>query len=213
MLLVLTGTGLSYELALGAVESFLLGDPIVHFALIISGYMAALGIGAYLSGWVRRSLELRFVDAAIATALVGGSSAPALYLVFGLQGPFRWVLYGTTLVIGCLVGLQLPVLMRILKRSERFVDVVARGFAFDYAGALAGSLGFSFLLMPTLGLVRTTLVLGLLNLAAAGYVMGSLGRARRGMRLRAALSLGVMAVLLTLWRFAPHIEAVTERPL
>jgi spermidine synthase len=213
VLLVLTGTGLSYELALGAVESFLLGDPIVHFALIISGYMAALGVGAYLSGWIQRRLEVCFVDAAIATAAIGGTSAPALYLVFGLQGPFRLVLYAATLFIGCLVGLQLPVLMRILKRSERFVDVVARGFAFDYAGALAGSLGFSFLLMPTLGLVRTTLTLGLFNLAAAAYVMASLGREQKGMRLRAVVSVGVMAVLLLLWRWASHIEAITERPL
>jgi len=68
VLLVLAATGLAYELSLGAVESFLLGDPIVHFALIISGYMAALGLGAYLSSWVKQNLEQRFVDAAMATA-------------------------------------------------------------------------------------------------------------------------------------------------
>lgn len=213
VLLVLTGTGLAYELALGSVESFLLGDPIVHFALIISGYMAALGVGAYLSGWIQRSLEVRFVDAAIATAAIGGTSAPALYLVFGLQGPFRLVLYATTLFIGCLVGLQLPILMRILKQSEGFVDVVARGFAFDYAGALAGSLGFSFLLMPTVGLVRTTLTLGVFNLVAAAYVMWSFGREQRGMRLRVLVSMVVMVVLLLLWFWASYIEAFTERPL
>ncbi len=213
VLLVLAATGLAYELSLGAVESFLLGDPIVHFALIISGYMAALGLGAYLSSWVKHNLEQRFVDAAMATAAVGGASAPVLYVVFGVQGPFRLVLYGSTLVIGTLVGLQVPLLMRILKRSERFADVVARGFAFDYLGALAGSLGFSFLLMPTLGLVRTTIALGLLNLAVAAYVMHMLGWARAGMKLRAVVSVGVGVVLIGLWWAASDVEAITERPL
>lgn len=213
VVLVLAATGLAYELALGAVESFLIGDPIVHFALIISGYMAALGLGAYLSEYLRDRLELRFIDAALATAAVGGVSAPLLFVVFGLQGPFRLVLYGETFVIGCLVGLQLPVLMRILKQSERFADVVARGLAFDYAGALLGSLGFSLLLMPTVGLVRTTLTLGLFNLGAASYVMWSLGRKQPGMRLRGVLTVGVATALVGVWIFAERIEALTERPL
>lgn len=213
VVLVLAATGLAYELALGAVESFLIGDPIVHFALIISGYMAALGLGAYLSEWIRDRLELRFIDAAVATAAVGGLSAPLLYVVFGLQGPFRFVLYACTFVIGTLVGLQLPILMRILKRSERFADVVARGLAFDYTGALIGSVGFSLLLMPTLGLVRTTLSLGLFNLAAAAYVMRTLGRRQPGMTLRAVLYVCIAAALAVVWVFAGRVEAITERPL
>lgn len=213
VLLVLAATGLAYELALGAVESFLIGDPIVHFALIISGYMAALGLGAYLSGWVRDHLEHRFVDAAIATAAAGGASAPLLYVVFGLQGPFRPILYGMTFAIGTLVGLQLPILMRILKRSEKFADVVARGFAFDYVGALAGSLGFSLLLMPTLGLVRTTLTLGLFNLGAAGYVLIALGAKRSGVGIRATVCSLVATGLAVAWCFASRIEDLTERPL
>ena len=213
VVLVLAATGLAYELALGAVESFLIGDPIVHFALLISGYMAALGLGAYLSEWVRDRLELRFIDASVATAAVGGMSAPLLFVVFGLQGPFRLALYASTFVIGMLVGLQLPILMRILKRKERFADVVARGLAFDYAGALVGSVGFSLLLMPTLGLVRTTLSLGLFNLGAAAYVMHVLGRRQAGMTFRVVLYVCIAAALVVVWVFAEQVEAVTEHPL
>lgn len=213
VVLVLAATGLAYELALGAAESFLIGDPIVLFALIISGYMAALGLGAYLSEWVHERLEVRFIDAAIATAALGGISAPALYVVFGLQGPFRLVLYAETLVIGSLVGVQLPLLMRILKTRERFADVVGRAFAFDYAGALFGSLGFSLLLLPNVGLARTTLTLGLLNLAAASYVMRRLGRQQPGMRLRSLVAAGVAAGLMVVLLFADRVEALTELPL
>ncbi len=213
VVLVLAATGLAYELALGAAESFLIGGPTVHFALIISCYMAALGLGAYLSEWIQKRLELRFIDSAVATAAVGGLSAPSLYLVFGWQGPFRLALYGTTVVIGTLVGLQLPILMRILKRTERFADVVARGLAFDYAGALVGSIGFSLLLVPTLGLVRTTPTLGLFNLAAAAYVMAALGRGQPGMAPRGMLYVVVTAALIGALLGADFFEAVTERPL
>jgi len=105
VLVVLASTGLAYELSLGAVESFLLGEPVSSFALIISGTMVALGLGSYLSSWIKTELELRFIDAAVATATVGGASAPMLYVVFGLHGPFRFVLYAATLLIGTLVGL------------------------------------------------------------------------------------------------------------
>jgi spermidine synthase len=213
VLVVLASTGLAYELSLGAVESFLLGEPVSSFALIISGTMVALGLGSYLSSWIKTELELRFIDAAVATATVGGASAPMLYVVFGLHGPFRFVLYAATLLIGTLVGLQLPLLLRILKRNERFADVVARGFALDYAGGLAGSLAFSFVFMPSLGLIRTTLVLGCLNLVVAAYGIHLLGWKRKGMKLRGLTLVGVGALLMTLGWFAPHFEAMTERPL
>jgi spermidine synthase len=71
----------------------------------------------------------------------------------------------TVVAIGILVGLELPLLMRILERHMPFRELVARALGFDYAGALIGSVGFSLWLLPTLGLARTTAVCGLLNAA------------------------------------------------
>ena len=213
VLLLLAATGLSYELALGTVATFLIGDPITQFALLIGLYMAALGLGAYASEWITRDLELRFVDAALGTAAVGGSSSTVLFVTFGLDGPFRVVLYGATLAIGTMVGVQLPLLMRILKRRETFADVVARGLAFDYAGALVGSVGFSLVLLPSVGLVRGAVALGIVNLLAAAYVMRLFARNRFGARLRLALFLLVGLGLLAMWLSASWIDALTERPL
>lgn len=98
-------------------------------------------------------------------ALVGGASAPLLFFCFAYLSWFRVALFGIVLVIGTLVGLELPLLMRILKDHLDFRDLVLRVLAFDYIGALVASLLFPIFLVPRLGLVRTSLVFGMLNAA------------------------------------------------
>ena len=58
-------------------------------------------------------------------------------------------------VVGVLVGLEIPLLMRILRDRFDFKDVVAHVLTFDYLGALAASLLFPLFLVPHLGLVRS----------------------------------------------------------
>ena len=67
------------------------------------------------------------------------------------------------LLVGVLVGLELPLLMRILRDKLEFKQLVARALTFDYAGALLGSVGFSLVLLPQLGLTRASLICGLIN--------------------------------------------------
>ena len=65
--------------------------------------------------------------------------------------------------IGTLVGLELPLLMRILKENLDFKELVSRVLTFDYIGALVGSLLFPILLLPKMGLIRTSLLFGMMN--------------------------------------------------
>ena len=62
-----------------------------------------------------------------------------------------------------LVGLEIPLLMRIMKDQLDFKELIARVLAFDYVGALIASLLFPIFLVPKLGLVRTSLMFGFLN--------------------------------------------------
>ena len=99
--------------------------------------------------------------------LVGGFSSTLLFLAFAYTESFRLLLYGLVLVIGTLVGLEIPLLMRILKERFQFSDLVANVLTFDYLGALGASLLFPLLLVPQLGLVRSALLFGMLNAAVA----------------------------------------------
>src|SRR5690606_18465444 len=97
---------------------------------IIGLYLSALGLGAYISKFVERRLALTFIDVELAAALIGGASAPLLFLAFSYTSAFRFILYGMVLLVGTLVGLELPLLMRLLGRELSFNDLVARALTF-----------------------------------------------------------------------------------
>jgi len=160
---IVATSGLIYELLAGTLASYVLGDSVTQFSTCIGVYLFALGVGAWLSRFVDKSLPKLFIEVEFAVALVGGFSAPMLFLCFARLTFFRVALYSIVLGVGILVGLELPLLMRILQDRLDFKDLVSRVLTFDYIGALAASLAFPLFLVPTLGLVRTSLMFGLLN--------------------------------------------------
>lgn len=162
--LIIATCGLIYELLAGTLASYLLGDSVTQFSLVIGLYLSAMGAGAWVSRFVDDKVLARcFIEVELGVALVGGFSAPVLFNAFSRVELFSGVLYGFVFGIGLLVGLELPLLMRLLKENLDFEDLVSRVLTFDYIGALLASLMFPIFLVPRLGLVRTSLLCGLLN--------------------------------------------------
>jgi spermidine synthase len=159
--------GLVYELLAGTLGSYLLGDSVTQFSLVIGLYLSAMGVGAWLSRRLDDDLARRFLDIELAVAVVGGLSAPILFVAFGSLEHFQLVLLAFVFAIGVLVGLELPLLMRLLEGQVAFKDIVSRVLTFDYIGALAAALLFPLLLVPKLGLVRSSLVMGTANAGVA----------------------------------------------
>ncbi|TWU15836.1 polyamine aminopropyltransferase [Allorhodopirellula heiligendammensis] len=197
--LIIATCGLVYELVAGTLASYLLGDSVTQFSLIIGVYLSALGVGAWLSQYLEQRLARTFIEIELALALIGGFSTPLLFLAFPLVDWFQTLLYSSVLLIGILVGLELPLLMRILKEHLDFSELVSRVLAFDYLGALFASVLFPIFLVPRLGLTRTAILFGLLN-AAVGlwgtYLLRPLLPARglEGLRGRAVLVIGLLIV-------------------
>ena len=201
--------GLIYELLAGTLGSYLLGDSVTQFSLVIGLYLSAMGAGAWLSRRLDGDLARRFLDIELLVAVIGGASAPVLFLAFGAVAHFQVVLLGFVAAIGVLVGLELPLLMRLLEGQVAFKDLVSRVLTFDYAGALAAAILFPLVLVPKIGLVRASLAMGVANAGVALWgtwlLGGALGRARAGLRVRAVLvliGLGVaiaMADRFTTW--------------
>ena len=169
---VVAACGLVYELAAGALASYLLGDSILQFSTVIGCYLFAMGVGSWLSKFFDRQLPAHFLRIELLVALAGGLLPAILFLANAyVPGSFRWVLYGMVGVVGILVGLEIPLVMRILKRNVAFKDVVSQVLTFDYLGALAVSVAFPLILVPQLGLIRTGLLFGLLNAAVAVWAL------------------------------------------
>jgi spermidine synthase len=165
--LLIAACGLVYELVAGALASYLLGDSVLQFSTVIGTYLFAMGVGSWLSRWVHRSLASRFVTVELMVAVVGGFSSTLLFLAFAWTDAFQLLLYTLVFIIGALVGLEIPLLMRLLQNRLEFKDVVANVLTFDYLGALGASLLFPLVLVPRLGMVRSALLFGIVNALVA----------------------------------------------
>ncbi|WP_088311456.1 polyamine aminopropyltransferase [Novosphingobium sp. B 225] len=177
--LVVATCGLIYELLAGTLASYLLGDSVTQFSTVIGAYLFAMGVGSWLSRYVKGDELSIFVRVEVLIALLGGWSAAALFLLFPLVSDFRLALYGLVLAIGAMVGLEIPLLIRILQHRFAFRELVSNVLTFDYVGALVASVLFPLLLVPQLGLIRTGFVFGLANISVAIALLLILPRSRR----------------------------------
>jgi spermidine synthase len=169
---VVAACGLVYELAAGALASYMLGDSVLQFSTVIGTYLFAMGVGSYLSRHLVRQLPAHFLRIELLVAVAGGA-LPAILFVAQAVAPqsFRLLLYLLVLLVGILVGLEIPLVMRILRRQVELKDLVSQVLTFDYLGALAVSIAFPLLLVPSLGLIRTGLLFGLMNAAVAAWAI------------------------------------------
>ncbi len=208
---VIAACGLLYELVAGALASYLLGDSILQFSTVIGTYLFAMGVGSWLSRYFERQLPAHFLRIELLVALVGGALPAILFIANAyLPGAFRVLLYGMVLLVGTLVGLEIPLVMRILKRNVQLKDLVSQVLTFDYLGALAVSLAFPLLLVPQLGLVRTGLLFGFMNAVVALWALWLFRRELRRFRAHALACAAVLLALLAgLWG-AEHITRFAE---
>lgn len=168
---VIATCGIVYELLASTLASYLLGDSVTQFSTIIGVYLFSMGIGSYLSRFFNKNLTVVFIQVELLIGLIGGCSAALLFSLFEHVSSFQVLLYGMVSLIGVLVGLEIPLLMRILKGHLEFKDLVSKVFSFDSVGALLASLLFPLVLAPHLGLIRTGFMFGILNVGVALWTL------------------------------------------
>lgn len=202
---IVASCGLAYELIMAALASYLLGDSIFQYSFIIGLYLFSMGIGAHLTRYIHDDDALmRFIEIELLVGLIGGLCALFLFCAFGFAvAPFRTLLYALVLIVGTIVGMEIPLVMRVLNQQDAdFKELVARVLTFDYMGALVVSLLFPLILAPKLGMARSALLFGLLN-AFVAWLTARAFRAKllnyRSLNIRAWL---VMLVLVLAFAFA-----------
>ena len=194
---LIAACGLVYELALISLGSFLIGSSIQQTSIVLAVLVFAMGIGSLLAKplLTRPVTSFAFIEAAI--GLVGGLS------VFALYGAFAWLkLYSPALIfisllLGLLIGCELPLMMVLLQqiRSQKAGDASSELLAADYVGALIGGLAFPFLLLPTFGQLQGALLVGALNVVAAAACIGSIFRHQLRKKTKTIIFLMFAAVL------------------
>ena len=159
---------LTYELVVGTLSSYLLGNSVAQFSITIGVFLFAMGIGSFLSRQIKGN-ELRwFIIIELLTGAFGGVAAVVLYAVFAYSEVHYYVaMVILSCAIGICVGLEVPLLTRIVAHHEALSKALAHVLSVDYLGALVASLAFPILFLPLLGVTLTGFMMGILNVIVA----------------------------------------------
>ncbi len=167
-----------YELLFAQALSVVFGSTVVSYSITIGLFMASLGVGAFVFGkfFAGRSHEFTlktfvFVEIFLfATAVLG-----VLFILFlsaftngNLLNDLliETLAYLPIVVVGVLSGLELPLMVAFGRDNSLFASVLG----IDYFGSLSGTVIYSLVLYPYLGLLSTTFIVALFNFLIAMFV-------------------------------------------
>lgn len=130
--------------------------------------MFAMGVGSQISRYFDDQYIRNFILIEIAIALIGGIASILLFMAFPFARVlYELVMYGLILIIGALVGMEIPVLTTLLAQKDSIRDSIANVMSLDYLGGLMGAVAFPLLLLPSLGLIQASFTIGLINIFVA----------------------------------------------
>ncbi len=167
----LTGaSGFIFECILSSVATFILGNSIEQFSVTISLMMLMMGCAGF---WQRRlsdeNLVSKFLLVEVALALLGGFAPIAVYAAYaGLEAHFLLVQYFFILAIGFLIGLEIPLVLRINRSyAPQLKANIASVFGMDYLGAFLGAVVWVYVLLRYLPLTEISFFVAAMNFAVA----------------------------------------------
>ncbi|MCB9438574.1 MAG: polyamine aminopropyltransferase [Anaerolineales bacterium] len=170
--LIIAICALTYELIIGTLSSYLLGNSVTQFSFSIGFFLFSMGIGALISRRIHHNEVQWFILIEITIGIFGGFSATILYAVFAATAIYYYtVMIVLILIIGACIGLEIPLLTRIVADRTHLSHALADVLSIDYLGSLVAALAFPLLLLPVLGVTQTAFLMGLFNIVVAGVIL------------------------------------------
>jgi spermidine synthase len=201
-----------YELIMGGISSYLLGNSVYQFSITIGLFMTAMGLGSLFSKKIENNLISNFIFIEIALALIGGVSGFILFYSYAVLKFYIPIVFLMIMTIGILTGFELPLITRIIGNQDNLKDTLANTTAADYIGGLIGSVAFPIILLPQLGFIKTSYLVGILNILVAAYLSIKY-RDNINNKLNIIAILLVLAILVTGVFTVGDIESFLERKL
>ena len=153
-----------YELLIGSISSYFLGDSITQFSITIGLSMTAMGLGTLLSRYIENHLIRYFIFVELALGFIGGLSVPILFVAYTHTSIYYPIMVSMIMMIGILIGLEIPLLTRIMQHSYSLRINISNVLSLDYLGALAATILFPFFLLPFFGIFKSSIITGGINL-------------------------------------------------
>jgi len=163
--------GIVAEYVLSTLATYLQGNAVFQWTMVMSLMLFAMGLGSRVSRLFQEHLLDTFILVEFALSLLCASSAVLAYGLAAHTAHISLVIYGLALVIGGLIGCEIPLVTRLNQDYEELRTNIAAVMEKDYYGALLGGLFFAFFALPHLGLTYTPIALGAVNLLVAAMLL------------------------------------------
>ena len=194
---ILAFCSIVYELLLSNTLAIVTGNYILWQSLTIGVYIGGLGLGAYYSDKLKDSYT-SLVNVELLLSFLGAICVVYIYIFHGaykyldslffftgdfyssgyiqnmfvLKIVFFIVIQLLTLSIGLLSGFEIPLMMKIAQeRLGPSDDGEHQILGVNYLGTLLGTICFAYALLPHLDVIKTSVVVAILNLAVCLYCM------------------------------------------
>ena len=163
-------SGIVAEYILSTLASYFIGNAILQFTLIVSIMLFSMGLGSRLSKSFNSNIIFYFVITELILSVLVSFSAITSYLIYGFTNMSWVIIYLLSIIIGLLIGLEIPFATRINDEFEELRLNISNILEKDYYGSLLGGLFFAFIGLPYLGLTYTPFVLGFINLIVSFWL-------------------------------------------
>jgi len=178
--IALFATGLSgivAEYILATLATYFLGDSVTQWTLIISLMLFFMGIGSRLTRFIDENVYTWFVGVEFLLSVLVSFAAVLTYGLAGMNDYIVVWIYGIAIFTGMLIGMELPLAMRLNEQFESLKVNVSSILEKDYYGSLLGGVFFAFIGLPILGLTYTPFILGGINMLVALLLLNFLPEA------------------------------------
>jgi len=163
--------GIVAEFVLSTLATYLIGNAIFQWTIVMSLMLFAMGVGSRFSRFFNKNLLDVFITVEFLLSLLCALAAELAYGLSAFTGNISLIIYTQAMVIGCLIGLEIPLVTRLNEEYEELRINISGVMEKDYFGALLGGLAFAFLALPYLGLTYTPIVLGSINFLVASFLL------------------------------------------
>ncbi|CAL2063348.1 polyamine aminopropyltransferase [Tenacibaculum sp. 190524A05c] len=170
LFLALFATGLSgivAEYCFATLSTYFIGDSVKQWSIIISLMLFSMGLGSRITKSFDGNVFKLFIYTEFALSILVSFSAVTTYYLATQVEYISIYIYSMAILTGMLIGMELPLAMRLNEDFQSLKLNVANILEKDYYGSLIGGLFFVFIGLPYLGLSHTPFILGFINLMVA----------------------------------------------
>lgn len=167
-------SGYVCEVLLSTVSSYILGNTIVQFSMIMGFMMVSMGVSQLVQALIgKERLVEKFIAVELILSLLCGFTPLLVYGAFAYAEPyFKLIQFCLACSIGFLIGFEIPIVLRI---NEKYADSlpanISRTVTWDYIGVAFGLALWYFLLKKNVLITEISFIAGGINLFVAFFAL------------------------------------------